>query len=97
MEHQLPDDRPVYHPLLLEDDDEQVEVSLIRCPIIGFLFIRLALWVGIEYVWDTFPSTPFTSLLLLGLHSALLLGLLFSPAPPPYVARVKKTKNNKRK
>jgi len=46
--------------------------------------LRLGLWVGITYVWDTFPSTPFTSLLLLGLHTSLLLGLLLSSPPSAY-------------
>jgi hypothetical protein len=58
---------------------------------------RLGLWAGIAYVWDTFPSTPATSLLLLGLHAALLLGLLFAPPPPPYAAAAATTASEDQK
>lgn len=59
--------------------------------------LRLGLWAGIAYVWDTFPSTPATSLLLLGLHAALLLGLLFAPPPPPYAATTTVAAEKKKK
>jgi len=57
-------------------------------------WLRLLLWLGIAYVWDTFPSTSFTSLLLLACHLCLLLGLILSPAPhyynrPPKAQRVR--------
>ncbi|KAJ1832211.1 dolichyl-P-Man:Man(5)GlcNAc(2)-PP-dolichol alpha-1,3-mannosyltransferase [Coemansia sp. RSA 2706] len=37
--------------------------------------LRLALWLAIEYAWNVFPSTSFSSLLLLAAHITLLFGI----------------------
>ena len=40
---------------------------------------RLGLWACIEVVYNLYPSTPASSLLLLACHAALLRGLWRSP------------------
>eukprot|EP00884_Botryococcus_braunii_P014202 jgi/Botrbrau1/22783/Bobra.0132s0109.1 len=43
--------------------------------------LRLALWVGIELVWNIYPTTATSSLFLLALHLGILSGLWFRPKP----------------
>ncbi|EIE21107.1 ALG3-domain-containing protein [Coccomyxa subellipsoidea C-169] len=42
--------------------------------------VRLSLWLCIEVIFNIFPSTPETSLALLGCHLLILLALAFAPA-----------------
>jgi alpha-1,3-mannosyltransferase len=41
------------------------------------VFIKLLLFFSIEYCWNVYPSTPFSSLLLFTCHMLCLLGLYF--------------------
>uniref|UniRef100_A0A0W0F8T8 Dol-P-Man:Man(5)GlcNAc(2)-PP-Dol alpha-1,3-mannosyltransferase n=1 Tax=Moniliophthora roreri TaxID=221103 RepID=A0A0W0F8T8_MONRR len=41
------------------------------------LFVKMALMGAIEYSWNIFPSTPFSSSVLLGAHLVLLCGILY--------------------
>ncbi|XP_006645542.3 dol-P-Man:Man(5)GlcNAc(2)-PP-Dol alpha-1,3-mannosyltransferase [Oryza brachyantha] len=47
-------------------------------------FVRIILFVGVEICWNIFPSTAYSSLLLLFLHISILVGLWSSPAEYPY-------------
>jgi hypothetical protein len=42
--------------------------------------VRLSLWLCVEVIFNIFPSTPQTSLALLGCHMLILLALAFAPA-----------------
>ncbi|KAK9907969.1 hypothetical protein WJX75_000784 [Coccomyxa subellipsoidea] len=42
--------------------------------------VRLSLWLCVEAIFNIFPSTPQTSLALLGCHMLILLALAFAPA-----------------
>ncbi|CAL0308485.1 unnamed protein product [Lupinus luteus] len=48
-------------------------------------FLRLILFVGVEYCWNIYPSSNFSSALLLFLHLIILLGLWSAPPQYPYV------------
>ncbi|CAL0308486.1 unnamed protein product [Lupinus luteus] len=48
-------------------------------------FLRLILFVGVEYCWNVYPSNNFSSALLLFLHLIILLGLWSAPPQYPYV------------
>ncbi|XP_028548300.1 dol-P-Man:Man(5)GlcNAc(2)-PP-Dol alpha-1,3-mannosyltransferase-like [Dendrobium catenatum] len=45
--------------------------------------IRLLLFAGVEFCWNVYPSTSFSSLILLFLHLAILWGLWISPTEQP--------------
>lgn len=46
---------------------------------------RVSVLVVLEYCWNVYPSTVFSSLLLHACHVTLLVGLLYcSPAHPPH-------------
>ncbi len=45
------------------------------------LVVKLGLWLAIELMWNTFPSTPTSSLSLTGCHAGLLLALWLQPRP----------------
>ncbi|GMH27228.1 hypothetical protein Nepgr_029071 [Nepenthes gracilis] len=47
--------------------------------------VRLALFIGIEICWNVYPSNPYSSAVLLCLHSVILWGLWNSPPEYPYV------------
>lgn len=47
---------------------------------------------GIEYCWNVYPSTTFSSALLTGLHAFLLLMITFSRSEYPYTTKGKKEK-----
>ncbi|KAI0511759.1 hypothetical protein KFK09_012391 [Dendrobium nobile] len=45
--------------------------------------IRLLLFAGVEFCWNIYPSTSFSSLILLFLHLSILWGLWISPIEQP--------------
>ncbi|KAJ3679085.1 hypothetical protein LUZ60_017096 [Juncus effusus] len=47
--------------------------------------IRLILFFGVEICWNIFPSTLYSSLLLLSIHLIILWGLSIGPAEYPYI------------
>ncbi|OIW17421.1 hypothetical protein TanjilG_22533 [Lupinus angustifolius] len=47
-------------------------------------FVRLILFVGVEYCWNVYPSNSFSSALLLFLHLIILWGLCSAPPQYPY-------------
>lgn len=47
--------------------------------------LRIILFIGVELCWNIYPSTAYSSLLLLFLHIAILFGLWSSRAEYPYV------------
>ncbi|KAK3160480.1 hypothetical protein QOZ80_1BG0060040 [Eleusine coracana subsp. coracana] len=49
--------------------------------------LRIILFVGVEVCWNIFPSTAYSSLLLLFLHVAILFGIWLSPTEYPYIKR----------
>lgn len=46
--------------------------------------LRIILFLGVELCWNIYPSTAYSSLFLLFLHIAILLGVWFSPTEYPY-------------
>lgn len=46
--------------------------------------IRLLLFGGVELCWNVYPSTSFSSLMLLFIHLAILWGLWISPTEQPF-------------
>ncbi len=56
------------------------------------LFCSLALFIGIEFCWNVYPSTPLSSLMLLVCHVIVLGGLWCAPSEYPYYICNKKTK-----
>ncbi|KAJ1282394.1 hypothetical protein BS78_03G048500 [Paspalum vaginatum] len=46
--------------------------------------LRIILFLGVEVCWNIYPSTAYSSLLLLCLHICILLGIWFSPTECPY-------------
>lgn len=57
--------------------------------------VRIILFVGVELCWNIYPSTAYSSLLLLFLHILILFGLWRSPAEYPYVDKKDKPHSNK--
>ncbi|KAM0887551.1 hypothetical protein ACQ4PT_028960 [Festuca glaucescens] len=57
--------------------------------------VRIILFVGVELCWNVYPSTAYSSLLLLFLHIFILFGIWSSPAEYPYVDKKDKTNSNK--
>ncbi|KAL6848104.1 hypothetical protein ACP4OV_022232 [Aristida adscensionis] len=49
--------------------------------------VRIIIFVGVELCWNIYPSTTYSSLLLLLLHISVLLGLWCSPSENPYVKK----------
>ncbi|XP_020583840.1 dol-P-Man:Man(5)GlcNAc(2)-PP-Dol alpha-1,3-mannosyltransferase [Phalaenopsis equestris] len=47
--------------------------------------IRLLLYAGVEFCWNVYPSTSFSSLMLLFLHLTILWGLWISPIEQPFI------------
>ncbi|KAE9615868.1 hypothetical protein Lal_00017214 [Lupinus albus] len=47
-------------------------------------FLRLILFVGVEYCWNIYPSNNFSSALLLFLHLIILWGVWSAPPQNPY-------------
>ncbi|KAG2586730.1 dol-P-Man:Man(5)GlcNAc(2)-PP-Dol alpha-1,3-mannosyltransferase-like isoform X2 [Panicum virgatum] len=47
--------------------------------------LRIILFLGVELCWNIYPSTAYSSLLLLFLHISVLLGIWFSPTKYPYI------------
>ncbi|KAL6627344.1 hypothetical protein ACP70R_031070 [Stipagrostis hirtigluma subsp. patula] len=47
--------------------------------------VRIILFVGVELCWNIYPSTAYSSLLLLFMHISILVGLCCSPTENPYV------------
>ncbi|CAO2208845.1 unnamed protein product [Urochloa humidicola] len=47
--------------------------------------LRIILFLGVELCWNIYPSTAYSSLLLLFLHISILLGIWFSPTEYPYI------------
>ncbi|KAI4310778.1 hypothetical protein MLD38_035728 [Melastoma candidum] len=56
--------------------------------------LRIALFVGVELCWNIYPSTAYSSVLLLFLHLVILLGVWRAPPEYPYADK-SKTKKNK--
>ena len=52
------------------------------------LVVKLGLWLAVELMWNTFPSTATSSLSLTGCHAGLLLALWLQPRPPRPVGKV---------
>ena len=50
--------------------------------------VKLGLWLAVELMWNTFPSTATSSLSLTGCHAGLLLALWLQPRPPRPVGKV---------
>ncbi|KAL5226889.1 hypothetical protein ABZP36_015154 [Zizania latifolia] len=48
------------------------------------IFMRIIIFVGVELCWNIYPSTAYSSLILLFLHISILFGLWSSPAEYPY-------------
>ncbi|XP_057522160.1 dol-P-Man:Man(5)GlcNAc(2)-PP-Dol alpha-1,3-mannosyltransferase [Amaranthus tricolor] len=47
--------------------------------------IRIALFVGVEYCWNVYPSNTYSSAILLCLHLIILWGLWIAPPEYPYI------------
>ena len=47
--------------------------------------LRIIIFLGVELCWNIYPSTAYSSLLLLFLHISVLLGIWFSPTEYPYI------------
>uniref|UniRef100_I1NKN8 dolichyl-P-Man:Man5GlcNAc2-PP-dolichol alpha-1,3-mannosyltransferase n=1 Tax=Oryza glaberrima TaxID=4538 RepID=I1NKN8_ORYGL len=47
-------------------------------------FVRVILFLAVELCWNIYPSTAYSSLLLLFIHISILFGLWSSPAEYPY-------------
>ncbi|XP_066313781.1 dol-P-Man:Man(5)GlcNAc(2)-PP-Dol alpha-1,3-mannosyltransferase isoform X2 [Miscanthus floridulus] len=47
--------------------------------------LRIILFLAVEFCWNIYPSTAYSSLLLLFLHLCILFGIWFSPAEYPYI------------
>ncbi|KDQ16325.1 glycosyltransferase family 58 protein [Botryobasidium botryosum FD-172 SS1] len=56
------------------------------------VFVRLLLLGCIEYSWNVFPSTPFSSALLLGSNVLLLGGIFFGPSLDQFDGRPREIK-----
>ncbi|PIN18091.1 Mannosyltransferase [Handroanthus impetiginosus] len=52
-------------------------------------WLRLILFVTVEFCWNVFPSNVYSSLLLLGAHLIILGGLWMAPPEYPYVGNTK--------
>ncbi len=52
--------------------------------------LRLAILASIEWVWNVYPATPTSSLVLVACHAILVIGLMFGSVPVPSVAAVSK-------
>ncbi|KAF3332174.1 dol-P-Man:Man(5)GlcNAc(2)-PP-Dol alpha-1,3-mannosyltransferase [Carex littledalei] len=52
-------------------------------------FIRLILFAGVELCWNIYPSTFYSSLILLCIHLFILWGLWMAPVEPSYVEEEK--------
>ncbi|KAM3347025.1 hypothetical protein ACQJBY_021168 [Aegilops geniculata] len=52
--------------------------------------VRIILFVVVELCWNVYPSTSYSSLLLLSVHLFILFGLWSSPAEYPYVDKKEK-------
>ena len=48
---------------------------------------RIIIMIGIEYCWNVYPSTPFSSGLLTGLHAFLLLMITLSQSEYPFTIK----------
>ncbi|KAL7112705.1 hypothetical protein ACP275_04G019000 [Erythranthe tilingii] len=48
-------------------------------------WLRLILFVIVEFCWNVFPSNDYSSILLLGAHLTILAGLWMAPPEYPYV------------
>ncbi|KAL8054839.1 hypothetical protein ABFX02_04G018900 [Erythranthe guttata] len=48
-------------------------------------WLRLILFVIVEFCWNVFPSNDYSSILLLGAHLTILAGLWLAPPEYPYV------------
>jgi len=63
----------------------QVFIYLV-CNLISLpLIFRIILFLAVEFCWNIYPSTAYSSLLLLFLHLCILFGIWFSPAEYPYI------------
>jgi alpha-1,3-mannosyltransferase len=49
------------------------------------LIFRIILFLVVECCWNVYPSTAYSSLLLLFVHLCILFGIWFSPAEYPYI------------
>lgn len=47
--------------------------------------LRLILFLGVEFCWNIYPSSTFSSLLLLCIHLSILWGLWIAPGEHPYI------------
>jgi len=65
---------------------------LMFIPYFRFNILRLGLLLCIEYVWNVYPSTPTSSIILHVCHTIILVGLLLTPPPAAKTVTEEKAK-----
>ncbi|XP_070674615.1 dol-P-Man:Man(5)GlcNAc(2)-PP-Dol alpha-1,3-mannosyltransferase isoform X2 [Malus domestica] len=55
--------------------------------------LRILLFIGVEFCWNVFPSSLYSSAMLLFLHLVILVGLWSAPSEYPYVDNKASTEN----